>query len=245
MPALIFGGLEAWHMRADSRYHGIAPICRVDVSTRMVALSIDDGPSPEFTPRVVSMLNQVGGQATFFLVGSRAEAHPDLVRLELDSGMEIANHTWSHASLPALSPSAQRTQLTRTKAELNGLGADPLFFRPPYGLIQPDGLRLVSSLGLTTVVWSISLEHYTGGMRLAPDAAAAAIADRVRPGDIILAHDAGGDRTKTMRTLQSLLPALRAAGFEVVTVGQLLGSGRPVYANPRGWFWQSGFECPR
>jgi peptidoglycan/xylan/chitin deacetylase (PgdA/CDA1 family) len=247
MPALVFGGLEAWHTRADRGYQGIAPVCRAIVSDRMVALSVDDGPSPEFTSGLVSLLNSVGGHATFFLVGSRAATYPDLVRMELASGMEIGNHTWSHPSLPTLSLAAQRSQLERATDELDALGVPPsqlTLFRPPYGLIEPDGLRAASQQGLRTVMWSISLEHYTGGMGLSPGAAAAAIAAKVRPGDILLAHDGGGDRTNTMRTLEVLLPALRAAGFEVVTVGRLLASGTPSSARPRKWFWQSGFECP-
>jgi peptidoglycan/xylan/chitin deacetylase (PgdA/CDA1 family) len=247
MPALVFGGLEAWHTRADRGYQGIAPVCRAVVSKRMVALSVDDGPSPEFTAGLVSLLNRVGGHATFFLVGSRAAAYPDLVRMELASGMEVGNHTWSHPSLPTLSLAAQRSQLERATNELDALGVPPsqrTLFRPPYGLIQPDGLRAASQQGLKTVLWSISLEHYTGGMGLSPGTAEAAIAARVRPGDILLAHDGGGDRTKTMQTLQILLPALRAAGFELVTVGKLLASGAPSSARPRKWFWQGGFECP-
>src|SRR5436190_7086897 len=87
MPALVFGGLEGWHARADQGYQGIAPVCRAIVSDRMIALSVDDGPSPEFTSGLVSLLNSVGGHATFFLVGSRAAKYPDLVRIELASGM--------------------------------------------------------------------------------------------------------------------------------------------------------------
>src|SRR4029077_7723043 len=130
------------HARADQGYQGIAPVCRAIVSERMVALSIDDGPSPDYTAELVSLLNSLGEHATFFLVGSRAAAYPDLVRMELTSGMEIGNHTWSHASLPTLSLGSQERQLERTTDELDGLEFPPSkvnLFRPPYGLIQPDG----------------------------------------------------------------------------------------------------------
>lgn len=244
-----FATAEAIHVVAIRRYDSLAPICRVSTDRQVIALTFDDGPDPTLTNDVVALLNRYHDRATFFLIGSHAEAFPELVREESAGGMELGNHTWSHPHLPALSTAEAAMEIKRTQDELIGsIGVAPQLFRAPLGLITPDELRSVEAMGLTPVHWSIPLDHYVDELALDPTQAAAQLLDDIRPGDIILAHDArdgGFDRSAAMTVLHLLLPALDRRGIEVTTVSELLHDGAPVRATPRLWFWQEGFSCLR
>ena len=117
-------------------------------------------------------------------------------------------------------------------------------YRLPAG---PDQLRWAEQMGMRSVHWSIPLDYYVDPLGLGPRDAADRLISDIRPGDIILAHDArdgGTDRDLAIATLRLLLPALERRGFEVTTVSDLLGQGDAVRAEPRTWFWQTGFTCP-
>lgn len=242
------GVVEAVHVVTLRRYGYQTPTCRVNTGQAVVALSFDDGPDPAYTSSVLALLRRYGDRATFFLTGVRAHAFPELMHEETDAGMEIGNHTWAHPRLSELSAREVATEVGRTQSEVTRALAAPALFRAPFGLITPDQLRAVEATGLTPIQWLIPLDHYVGGFGLAPREAAAELLTDIRPGDIILAHDAragGLGRETAMATLRILLPALQREGFEVVTVSDLLARGVAVRAEPRIWFWQSGFICPR
>ena len=120
-----------------------------------LALTFDDGPNSLWTPRLLDLLSRRGVRATFFLVGSRAQSHPALVRQILAAGHCIGNHSWSHRNL-ALAPSSTiEDQLSRTNQTLAEItGAPPRFFRPPYGARRPATLAIARRLGLTPVLWN-------------------------------------------------------------------------------------------
>jgi len=242
------GAAQALHAEDAREYGGLSPICRVDTTQRVVALTFDDGPDPVCTPIVLRMLATAHAHATFFLIGERAVANTALVQQELRAGMQIGDHTWSHPLLPGISLAAFRSQIERTVVALDTAAADPVHsFRAPQGVITAPQLAVVRALGLTAVHWTRALDHYVGGMGLDPTAAARRLAADVRPGDIILAHDAGDggiDREPAMQALALLLPMLRDRGFGFVTVEELLADGTPVRAVPRPLFWQKGFGCP-
>lgn len=243
-----FGTAELVHTEHVRAYSGLSPICRVATTDRIVALTFDDGPDPQLTPLVLRMLRESRAQATFFLIGEQAVAYPALVRQEIDSGMQIGDHTWSHPALTGISVTEARSQVSRTLVALESAGAGAVnTFRAPYGTISPQQLAMVRSLGLTPVHWTVALDHYVGGMGLQPPAAARQLAADVRPGDIILAHDAhdgGINRVPAMQALALLLPMLRERGYRFVSIDELLADGAPVRASPRPWFWETGFNCP-
>jgi peptidoglycan-N-acetylglucosamine deacetylase len=238
-------GLQVRQMLHVSSYGADTPICRVLTSSRAVALTFDDGPDPRYTGQVLSLLAAERMTASFFLTGEHASASPELVAAEIDAGMEIGDHSWSHPHLSELDIRATTEQIERTRALLARLGADVGMFRAPFGEIAPDQLELTRRMGLLTIHWSLPFDHLIDGR--SPEEAADTILDLVEPGDIILAHDANAgsiDRDAAMRTLHILLPELRARGFAVVSVGELLEMGTPVRADARPWFWQTGFNCP-
>ena len=245
--ALVFTVVEAVHLTQARAYRGIAPVCRVETSEKVIGLSFDDGPDPTLTPEIVRLLEKFGGRATLFVIGEHAEAHPDLIELAARAGMEIGNHTWSHQHLDDLSIAKATSESRRTMAFLTSISIDASLFRAPFGEIPADSLRAIEASGLTPIHWSLPLDGYLGGDGLDAADAADAIARDVRPGDIVLAHDARDralTRASTVETLRLLLPELVARGFQVVTVSRLLELGTSVRAEPRPWFWQSGFNCP-
>jgi peptidoglycan-N-acetylglucosamine deacetylase len=230
-----------WHLRA---YEEVAPICRVQTETPIVALTFDDGPDPAYTPTVLELLATENAHATFFVIGERVVEHPDLVADIVRSRNELANHTWSHPRLASLSQQSAIADINRGASALENFPAAPLL-RAPYGEISPDTLATVRQQGFTPVHWSVPLDHFLS--ESSPDDAAVAIAAAVSPGDIILAHDAhdgGIDRDDAIATLGELLPLLRSEGYQVVSVSTLLENGVPVLAEPRPWLWQTGFSCP-
>lgn len=242
-------GAHLWRIRA---YAPSAPVCRVETSQRIVALTLDDGPDPSYTPEVLGLLSRNDDEATFFVLGMRADLLPDLVEDEVEAGMEVGNHTWSHPRLPSLSTADALREIAKTDGILVDDGATPGLFRAPYGEATPEQLEALQRNGLESIHWSIPLDHYVGGLGLTPRGATNSIIRDIHPGDIILAHDArllpqdgGHGRESAMATLRLLLPELAQRGFRVTTVSNLLSLGRPILAEPRTWFWQRGFTCPR
>ena len=245
------GIAEALHLMANRRYVGNSPVCRVDTQDEVVALSFDDGPDEALTAEALSTLGANGASATFFIQGNQVAGKESLLRGELDGGMEIGNHTWSHPDLTDLSDDAAVEQIRRTENVLHRtLGSDQVsdLFRAPLGLITASQAEMVRGLGFVPIHWSVPVDHFVGGLGMDPDQAADALVAQIQPGDILLAHDGSylddRERRLALASIGLLLPKLRARGLEVTDVGHLLQLGTPVLARPRTWFWQSGFECP-
>jgi peptidoglycan/xylan/chitin deacetylase (PgdA/CDA1 family) len=192
---------------------------RVITAQRVVALTFDDGPFADYTPAVLQILRDGRAHATFFVVGARAAARPDLLRAIVGDGNEIGNHTWSHAHLTWMLDRDQNEEITRGADTLRRLGYEAPLFRPPYGLMSELGVRDAAAAGERTVLWTFSLDREARRHR---GAAVAEILRRIRPGDIILAHDA---RPALYGALRDLLAGLEARGYRVVTVSQLLATG--------------------
>ena len=189
----------------------------------MVALTFDDGPDPRWTPHVLDLLRQYHAHATFFEVGKNVAAHPDLVHAVLNDSNEVADHTWDHPDLDLMPAVMVSQEITQGADAITQAGAPaPKYFRPPKGLTDEAVGVLANANQYRTIFWDLCLERFvdhTPDMRDAVDD----MLTRVRPGSIILAHDGGiPDRTKTMKTLPMLLEGLKARGYKMVDVTQLL-----------------------
>ncbi|MGW4892734.1 polysaccharide deacetylase family protein [Kitasatospora sp. NPDC004240] len=187
----------------------------------VVALTFDDGPHPVHTPQVLDVLRRLDAPAAFFCVGLHALAHPGLVRRIVDEGHTLGNHTWSHAYLPELGPAALRRQLDLTGevlADAAGTGL-PTLLRPPYGGRSAGTLERIAELGLTTVLWDVETDDWA---RPGPEVIAERVMRQVRPGSVVLMHDGGGDRSQTVAALPPVIARLRAEGYRLVPVGDLL-----------------------
>jgi peptidoglycan/xylan/chitin deacetylase (PgdA/CDA1 family) len=243
--ALVFGIAQAVHVWGLRSYHGVSPICRVQTALPEVAMSFDDGPDEDYTPLVLMELTATQSTATFFVTGEHAASLPGLVDAIIASGNELGNHTWSHPDLTSLDEAEAFAEFARTADLLSSESVR--LVRAPSGEISAATLRRLRAAGFVPIGWSVPLDHYIEGLGLSPHAAATIIARTVKPGDIVLAHDADDgsiDRHAAMQTIELLLPLLGKRGFSVVSVDTLLDDGSPVLATPRPWFWQSGFSCP-
>jgi peptidoglycan/xylan/chitin deacetylase (PgdA/CDA1 family) len=192
---------------------------------RRIALTFDDGPDPEFTPRVLDTLAARGVRATFFLVGERAARAPGTVRAIAAAGHEVASHGWSHRSLWLCGPARTDAEVGRARAALGELtGRAPALFRPPWGMVNAALFGALRRHRQRCVFWSIQPE----GLR--PAAAPAQVAyvlRRAHPAAIVDLHDAEGTLEAPARlcaALPAMLDGLVAAGYGFGTVSELLAS---------------------
>jgi peptidoglycan-N-acetylglucosamine deacetylase len=202
-------------------------IVGVETNASLAALTFDDGPHPEVTPRLLELFGRYGAKATHFVVGAAAAARPDLIQAMLRRGHTVANHTFDHPSLVRLSRGERIRQL-RSCQEALGSCAEPLM-RPPYGHYDLACARDVRALGLRCVTWSAHVEDW----RVA-DAATLEVRLRaaVRPGAIVLLHEAlyttdepaASDRGPLLAALEAVLAA-PPDGLRFVTVPELLEHG--------------------
>jgi peptidoglycan-N-acetylglucosamine deacetylase len=199
----------------------------VDCGSRpCVALTFDDGPSPLDTPRVLDILREKNVRATFFVVGERAEQHPEIVRRACVEGHLVANHTWSHPSLFCfLTPARLRAEIERSEDSIQKIsGSRPLYFRSPVGLRHPLLGLYLRQAGLQYISWRLrSWDTFTSK----PGTLTNRILDKVASGDIILLHDRLASGAGVMlNALPGVIDKLRDRGFEFV----LVGSGPDIQA---------------
>jgi len=196
---------------------------------RDIALTFDDGPGP-YTPGVLSVLEQTHVRATFFAIGKMERYFSESTVREIRDGDVVGDHTETHPFLARLSAHEQREELFEQIARIELLGGPrPDLFRPPYGSFNATTMRALRSLHLLMVLWSVDTNDY-----LQPGVPA--IVQRVlagaHPGAILLMHDGGGDRSQTIAALPVIIRALRARGFHLVTVPQLLIDDPPPHGQP-------------
>lgn len=196
--------------------------CRVETDRKIVALSFDDGPTPEGVDAVLPVLDQFGAKATFFLIGDRIEKFPGQAERLLEAGHELGNHTYSHQRNLMKPREFYRSEVRRADELLRSAGAQTDLFRPPFGK-RLIGLPLeVEAAGYRTVTWDVedNPEAFEG------DAAGFAqdILARVEPGSIILIHPMYRHNQTARDALPIILSGLSERGYAIVTVGELLES---------------------
>jgi peptidoglycan-N-acetylglucosamine deacetylase len=193
-----------------------------------VALTFDDGPSPDWTATMLDTLEQTHTPATFFVVGASVRAYPDLIRREAADGFAIAIHTWDHPFMTQLSPDARAWELAHTAQAIhNVLGPSYClpYWRPPFGDFNDDVLAQTRQMGLTTVTWGVvPLDFQSPGVQVIVDRVLA----RVHPGAIVLLHDGYFHRGETAHALPQIIQGLHDRGLQPVTVPQLLTGRIPT-----------------
>lgn len=191
------------------------PIQYIDDGPMAIALTIDDGPSAFYTPQVLRLLQKYGVTATFCMVGARVTAHPGIAREVADAGHAIVNHTWTHARLSALAPTAVQDQMSRASDAIHDVtGRRPGMFRAPYGAWSPTVLKLCGQMRLAPLDWSVDPQDWANP---GVNAIVTTIMRNTGSGSIILEHDGGGHRSETVAALSIVLPRLLAAGFRFRT----------------------------
>lgn len=179
-----------------------------------IALTIDDGPHPLWTPRVLDLLRQHGIPATFSLIGMLAHAYPSLVKRIVAEGHSVANHSMTHPQpFNRLAPADLHRQLADAQSAITDAGGvAPALFRAPGGDWSPTVLSAVLELRLRPLGWDVDPRDWSRpGTALITYRLLAA-----QPGDILLCHDGGGDRAQTLEALRTALPVLKARGLQFV-----------------------------
>ncbi|MEU1552515.1 polysaccharide deacetylase family protein [Streptomyces scabiei] len=189
------------------------PFLRVDGRGRGMVLTFDDGPDPRYTPDILRILRGHDVRAMFFVCGEMAVQHKDLLREMADDGHVVGNHTWSHPLLTTLSRSRIHSEMGRTSEIIEkAYGEPPLWFRAPYGAWNRAAFRFGAELGMEPLAWTVdTLDWRTPGARTI----ARRVEDGAGPGVVVLSHDAGGDRSQSVRALRDYLPELLDSGYRI------------------------------
>jgi cellulose synthase/poly-beta-1,6-N-acetylglucosamine synthase-like glycosyltransferase/peptidoglycan/xylan/chitin deacetylase (PgdA/CDA1 family)/spore germination protein YaaH len=196
-----------------------------------VAITFDDGPDPEWTPKILDILKTANVKAAFFLVGVNAEHYPALVRRIVKEGHEIGNHTYYHPNLALCWPEHIRLELNATQLLIETItGRATTLFRPPYAadtspsqLSELTPLQIAQDLDYLVVLENIDPQDWA---RPGADIILQRVKQQRRDGSIILLHDAGGDRSQTVEALPKILDWLHTRGDTVVPLSALLGTTR-------------------
>lgn len=216
-------------------------ITHVSTKDPVVALTFDDGPHPDYTPRLLDILKKQQARATFFMVGEAAQRHPQIVQGVAQEGHAIGNHSWDHPSFPLISSQERRAQIRACDKAIAPYGER--LFRPPYGTQNFASQLDAVLLGYQIVTWDVSPGDWRSG-----DAVSIAghIERRVKPGSIIVLHDrlfdavdeAYFDREPLLETVRIFLHRL-GSRFRFITVPELLRHGKP---QRRIWFKEANVE---
>lgn len=185
---------------------------KIDKNKKMVALTYDDGPSI-YTPRILKTLKENNSVATFFVVGNRVPTYSDTVKKAHDMGCEIGNHTYEHKSLPNLSETEVKRQISKTNKEVKkAIGEKPVIMRPTGGATNTNIKKWV---GMPSIIWSVdTLDWKTRNA----DSTRRAVLNRVKDGDIVLMHDL---YSATATASETIIPELVRRGYQLVTVSEL------------------------
>ena len=197
-------------------------VWEIQTTKKVVALTFDDGPHPEYTEQILNLMDQYGAKGTFFLVGEQAEKNPQIVLRMYEDGHEIANHTYTHPftkSVPTIMKEVDKTN----EILFSITGHSPKLFRPVEGYYTDELINEVVKKGYKMVMWSWhqDTEDWANpGVKKIVNK----VLTGTRPGDVILFHDAGGDRSQTIKALEEILPELKRQGYQFVTISELLES---------------------
>ncbi len=204
----------------------------------VVALTFDDGPDARYTPRILDILNAAGIKATFFVIGVNVENNVSLLKRMYDMGEEIGNHSFTHPNLAEVPAERTVVELQATRRIIESItGHTTILFRPPYNAdSEPESMEelLPVEIGKRenyyTVAESVDPQDWEPGV--SPDTILSRIIQQQQLGNIVLLHDAGGDREATVKILPSIIQHYRAMGYKFVTVSELMGKTRDEVMPP-------------
>ncbi|MGW4675623.1 polysaccharide deacetylase family protein [Streptomyces sp. NPDC004324] len=184
-----------------------------DKGAHGVNITIDDGPDPVWTPQVLDVLREYGVKATFCMVGTQAQAHPDLVKQVVAAGHRLCDHTVSHdTTMDKKSPAYRSQEILDAERMITKAseGVRPLYYRAPGGAFTPDSRKLAASRGMRPLGWNVDSKDFE---RPGTSAIVATVQQELPNGPTLLFHDAGGDRSQTVEALRQILPWLKGQGY--------------------------------
>lgn len=203
-----------------------------------VCLTFDDGPTPDYTPKILDLLKKYDAKATFFVLGEFVNYYPEIATRIIEEGHEIGNHTFSHPEMTQLSIeelqseilATERTICFHTKAKCS-------LFRPTYGVFRAESINQVESLGYRVVLWSRDM--FVKDWELpGSEVIVERVLENIGNGSIILLHDAGGNREQTVEATRKLIPTLLERGYHFITVSELIELQKDIKNESQS------FDCP-
>lgn len=202
----------------------------VPVSEKVVALTFDDGPSPEWTPKILEALKSAKVKATFFMLGNHVEKYPEIAKLVAEEGHEIGNHTYDHHVLLYYKTEELRKEIKETERVIKQVtGTDTKYFRPPKAWLNPQEKQEIKDMGYKIILWTINSKDW---VTFDDKYIVRYIVKHISPGDIILFHDSGGvfgteggNRQETVKAIPRLAEKLRERGYRFATISELLEIG--------------------
>jgi peptidoglycan/xylan/chitin deacetylase (PgdA/CDA1 family) len=210
---LLIGGLTGHVTRADNVN------CAV---VKCVALTFDDGPGP-YTDRLLQILKDNDAKATFFLIGNKVAANPAGAKRIADAGMEIGSHTWEHPNMATIPPEDIAAQFSRANDAITAAtGRTPTLYRPAGGLSDDVVRQTAGRFGLAEILWDVIPFDWANDSNTA--ATRSMLMTYVKPGSVVLFHDT---YSSTVDLVYQFIPVLKANGYHLVTVSELLGSRAP------------------
>jgi cellulose synthase/poly-beta-1,6-N-acetylglucosamine synthase-like glycosyltransferase/spore germination protein YaaH/peptidoglycan/xylan/chitin deacetylase (PgdA/CDA1 family) len=233
-------------------------VARYGYSPSKVALTFDDGPDPEWTPKILKVLQEKHATATFFLIGIQADKFSGLAKQIYRDGDTVGNHTFTHPDVSNTSSAYMKVELNLTERLFASLlGVRATLMRPPYAIDEePDTadevrpLEVPQQMGYITVGNRIDPKDWTG-THSAEEITSTVLSElppcrpeNLRCGNIILLHDGGGNRSATVRALPMIIDGVRARGIEIVPVYELLGKTRAAVMAPlpRSEMWAARLD---
>jgi cellulose synthase/poly-beta-1,6-N-acetylglucosamine synthase-like glycosyltransferase/spore germination protein YaaH/peptidoglycan/xylan/chitin deacetylase (PgdA/CDA1 family) len=233
---------------------------RYGYSPNKVALTFDDGPDPQWTPKILDALKEKQATATFFLIGIEADKYPGLAKRIYQEGNTIGNHTFTHPDVSNISTAYMKVELNLTERLFGSLmGVRATLMRPPYAIDEePDTadqvrpLEIPQDMGYITVGNRIDPNDWSNSPRRSAEQISSYVLahlppckpDDLRCGNIVLLHDGGGNRAETVRALPMIIDGIRARGYEVVPVYDLIGKTRAdvMAPLPTGELWAARLD---
>ena len=210
---LVIGGLTGHVTRADNLS------CSV---VKCVALTFDDGPGP-YTDRLLQILKDKDAKATFFLIGNKVAANPAGAKRVADAGMEFGNHTWEHPNMTTIPPEDIAGQFSRSNDAITAAtGRTPSLWRPAGGLSNDVVRQVAGRFGLAEILWDVIPFDWINDSNTA--ATRYMLMTYIKPGSVVLFHDT---YSSTVDLVYQFIPVLKANGYRMVTVSELLGPRAP------------------
>lgn len=205
-----------------TKFHNYFGINRADTEVKVVALTYDDGPYPPYTNQLLDILDRYQVKATFFEIGRNIEKHPEIVKLIVARGDELANHSYSHKDMMFKPQEFLLSEIEKTDKLLQELGVkqETISFRPPWGRRFVVLSYLLSQMHKKLIMWDVDSHDYE--KTLTAEDIANRVIDNVRSGSIVVMHDGGGDRSKTVAATEMIVKDLQSKGYKFKTVSELL-----------------------
>lgn len=222
---VVIGFITLWQISRSRTFQFFGQLIpRVDTSQKVVALTFDDGPTPEATGQILSALGEGDVRATFFVTGAELEKNMAEGKRIVAAGHELGNHSYSHERMVLVTPSFVKQEVERTEQLIRDAGYQgEIYFRPPYGKKLFTLPYYLAKTGRKSITWDVEPESYAE-VAADSDKIAEHVLARARPGSIILLHVMYGSRSESLKAVSKIIEGLKARGYSFKTVSELLAA---------------------